>query len=48
VTGGTGKYVGLEGDYVADWLFVASQLEKGKVTGHGTKLKGTWRRPDRS
>lgn len=44
VTGGTGKYVGLEGDYVADWLFVPSQLEKGKVSAHGTKLKGSWRR----
>lgn len=43
ITGGTGKYAKLEGEYQLDWLFIESSIEPGKVLGRGTKLEGTWR-----
>jgi len=43
ITGGTGKYEKLQGEYQLDWLFIDSAIEPGKVMGKGTKLTGTWR-----
>ncbi len=45
VQSGTGKYQGAQGDYVADWLFLESTIEPGKITARGTELKGAWKRP---
>jgi hypothetical protein len=39
ITGGTGRYAGLEGDYVFDWQYVV-QGEEGVVQGHTVGLKG--------
>lgn len=45
VVGGTGKYVGLEGSFEAEFLFWESVLDEGKITFRDTSFKGSWKRP---
>lgn len=45
ITGGTGRYEGLEGWVDTDWLFWESAFEEGKITARDTKTRGGWRRP---
>jgi hypothetical protein len=45
VAGGTGKYAGVEGEFMADFLFLDSVLNPGTVTLRDTKFTGSWRRP---
>jgi len=45
VVGGTGKYVGLEGSFEAEFLFWESVLDEGKITFRDTSFKGSWKLP---
>ena len=45
VVGGTGKYVGLEGAFEAEFLFWESVLQEGKILLRDTSFKGSWKRP---
>jgi hypothetical protein len=39
ITGGTGRYAGIEGDYAFEWQFVV-QAEDGTIQGNAVDLKG--------
>jgi hypothetical protein len=43
ITGGTGRYAGITGEYAFDWQYVIVTAE-GDVQGRVTSLKGSWRR----
>ena len=45
VVGGTGRYVGLVGSFEAEFLFLESVLDEGKITFRDTSFKGSWKRP---
>ncbi len=45
IIAGSGKYEGIEGEFAADWLFIDSSIEPGKVIGRNTRLSGSWMRP---
>lgn len=45
VIGGTGKYAGLQGGFEADFLFLESVLDEGKITFRNTNFKGSWTLP---
>ena len=48
ITGGTGRYAGLEGDFIFDWQYVV-QTDDGMIQGRTVGLKGRYRRrPDSS
>jgi hypothetical protein len=42
VTGGTGRYAGIEGEYAFEWQYLV-QGEDGAVQGHTVGLKGRFR-----
>jgi hypothetical protein len=42
VTGGTGRYAGIEGEYGFEWQYVV-QAEDGTIQGHTVGLKGRFR-----
>ncbi|MGE5359267.1 MAG: hypothetical protein ACM3NQ_09630 [Bacteroidales bacterium] len=42
ITGGTGRYAGIEGDYAFKWQFVV-EAEKGSIQGRAVNLKGRYR-----
>lgn len=44
IIAGSGKYAGIEGEFAADWLFIDSSIEPGKVMGRNTRLSGSWKR----
>jgi hypothetical protein len=46
ITGGTGRYAGIEGEYVFTWQFVVS-AESGTVQGRAVEIKGRYRRTPR-
>jgi hypothetical protein len=43
ITGGTGRYAGMTGEYSLEWQYVV-QAEDGLVQGRTVGLKGKWRR----
>jgi hypothetical protein len=43
ITGGTGRYAGLEGEYSFTWQYVLS-AEDGAIQGRGVRLQGRVRR----
>jgi hypothetical protein len=42
ITGGTGRYAGIEGEYAFEWQYLV-QGEDGAVQGHAVGLKGRFR-----
>jgi hypothetical protein len=42
ITGGTGRYAGIEGEFAFEWQYVV-QAEDGTVQGHAVGLKGRFR-----
>jgi len=45
ITGGTGRYDGIAGDYEFQWQYVI-EAEEGTVQGRAIDLKGRFRRSD--
>jgi hypothetical protein len=43
ITGGTGRYAGLTGEYSLEWQYVVT-AEDGLIQGRAVGLKGKWRR----
>jgi len=43
ITGGTGRYADVEGDFVFDWQYVL-HLDDGTVQGRALNLSGRFRR----
>jgi hypothetical protein len=43
ITGGTGRYAGLTGEYFLEWQYVVT-AEDGLIQGRAVGLKGKWRR----
>lgn len=43
ITGGTGRYAGITGEFEFDWQYVITTPE-GDVQGRVSSLKGTWRK----
>jgi hypothetical protein len=44
ITGGTGRYEGLEGEYSFTWQYVVVAAEDGQVQGRAVRLEGRVRR----
>jgi len=44
ITGGTGRYAGLEGEYSFTWQYVVVGAEDGQIQGRGVRLEGRVRR----
>jgi hypothetical protein len=44
ITGGTGRYAGLEGEFVFDWQYVI-HADDGAIEGRAVGLRGRFRRP---
>jgi hypothetical protein len=42
ITGGTGRYAGITGEYSFDWQYVV-EAEAGTISGRGTGLRGRYR-----
>ena len=42
ITGGTGRYAGISGDYSFEWQYVV-EAEAGTISGRGTGLRGRFR-----
>ena len=42
ITGGTGRYAGMTGDYSFEWQYVV-EAEAGTISGRGTGLRGRYR-----
>lgn len=45
ITGGTGRYAGLTGDWELTWQFVV-ETEEGEVQGRAADLRGRFRRAE--
>ena len=44
ITGGTGRYEGLEGEYSFTWQYVVVAAEDGQIQGRAVRLEGRVRR----
>jgi hypothetical protein len=43
ITGGTGRYAGVTGDYSFEWQYVVADAESGGIQGRAVGLKGRYR-----